>query len=136
MIKWWISLHYRMLLPKKIASAIKAKVTPSEILQINKKPTENLEAYDLYLKGVSAFSDRDQRRVEMKAIPLFENAITLDSKFALAYAKLAISYYYLDLYQTEKQYTEIINNYADKALLYDSKSAESLIAKGTLLHEY
>jgi TolB-like protein/AraC-like DNA-binding protein len=113
---------------KKIASAIKAKVTPSEILQINKKPTENLEAYDLYLKALVPFQTETKEGLN-EAIPLFENAITLDSKFALAYAKLAISYYYLDLYQTEKQYTEIINNYADKALLYDSKSAESLIAK-------
>jgi len=113
---------------KKIASAIKAKVTPSELQQINKQPTENLEAYDVYLKALVPFQTETKEGLD-KAIPLFEKAISLDPKFALAYSKLAISYYYLDIYQTQKQYTDIINNYADKALLYDSKSAESLIAK-------
>jgi TolB-like protein/AraC-like DNA-binding protein len=113
---------------KKIASAIKAKVTPSELQQINKQPTENLEAYDVYLKGLVPFQTETKEGLD-KAIPLFEKAISLDPKFALAYSKLAISYYYLDIYQTQKQYTDIINNYADKALLYDSRSAESLIAK-------
>lgn len=113
---------------KKIADAIKAKVTPSELIQINKKPTENLEAYDFYLKGLVPSQNGTNEGLK-EAIVFFEKAIKLDPKFALAYSKLAISYYYLDLFQTKKQYTEIINNYADKALLYDSKSDQSLIAK-------
>jgi tetratricopeptide (TPR) repeat protein len=60
---------------------------------------------------------------------LFEKAIEEDPKFPLAYANVAISCYLLDMFQIEKQYTEKINTYADKALLYDPKSAESLIAK-------
>lgn len=113
---------------KKIVDAIKAKVTPAELEQIDKKPTQNLQAYDFYLKALVPFQRETKEGLE-EAISLFEKAITLDPKFALAYSKLAISYYYLDLYQTKKQYTDIINNYADKALLYDSKSAESLISK-------
>lgn len=112
----------------KIASAIKAKVTPSELKQINKKPTDNLEAYDFYLKGLVPYQTETKEGLN-EAIALFEKAIKLDPKFALAYSKLAISYFYLDLYQTEKQHTDVLNNYADKALLYDSKSDESLIAK-------
>ena len=42
---------------------------------------------------------------------------------------MSISYYFLDEYQKQKQYTEQINTYADKALLYDSQLAESLMAK-------
>lgn len=113
---------------KKIAESIKATVTPAELQQINKKPTENIEAYEFYLKALVPFQTETKEGLE-EAIPLFKKAIAIDAKFALAYSKLAVSYYYLDLYQTKKQYTNIINNYADKALLYDSKSAESLIAK-------
>lgn len=113
---------------KKITEAIKATVTPDELEQINKKPTQNLQAYDFYLKALVPFQNETKEGLN-EAILLFEKAITLDPKFALAYSKLAISYYYLDINQTKKQYTDIINNYADKALLYDSKSAESLIAK-------
>lgn len=113
---------------KKIADAIEARVTPSELEQIDKKPTDNLVAYDYYLQAQEPFN-RETEEGLLEAIPLFEKAIEEDPEFALVYADLAIAYYYLDLYKKEKQHTEIINNYADKALLHDSKLTESLIAK-------
>ena len=113
---------------QKIANAIEAVVTPAELEQIEKKPTENLLAYDYYLQALDPYYSRTKEGLE-KAIPLFEKATEHDRQFALAYANIAISYYYLDIYQKQKQYTEVINNYADKALLYDSKSDVSLIAK-------
>ena len=113
---------------KEIATAIKAVVTPDELKQIEKKPTESLLAYDYYLQALDLFYTRPKEGWE-KAIPLFEQAIEQDPEFALAYANIAISYYLLEMFQIEKQYTEKINIYADKALLYDSKSAESLVAK-------
>lgn len=113
---------------KKIADAIQAKVTPAELQQIDKKPTENMVAYDYYLQGLVPFQTETKEGLEA-AIPFFEKAIAEDPTFALVYAKLAVSYYFLDIYQTKKQYTDLINHYADQALLYDSRSAESLIAK-------
>lgn len=113
---------------KEIATAIKVIITPAELEQIEKKPTENLLAYDYYLQALDLFYTRPKKGWE-KAIPLFEQAIEQDPEFALAYANIAISYYLLEMFQIEKQYTEKINIYADKALLYDSKSAESLVAK-------
>ena len=112
----------------KIAAAIKAVVTPAESEQIEKKPTENLQAYDYYLQALDPYISRTNEGLE-QAIGLFEKAIEEDPEFSLAYANIAISYYLLEMSQSEKQYTEKINSYADKALLYDSKSAESLIAK-------
>ncbi|GAB5408241.1 MAG: hypothetical protein BalsKO_06060 [Balneolaceae bacterium] len=112
----------------KIASAIEAIVTPAELEQIEKKPTENLEAYDLYLQSREPLFTRSTEGLE-KAISLLNQAIDYDPEFSSAYADIAISYYFLDLYQAEKRYTDEINNYADKALLYDSKSDLSLLAK-------
>ncbi|MEO9894272.1 helix-turn-helix domain-containing protein [Aurantibacter sp.] len=112
----------------KIAVSIKAIVTPAELEQIEKVPTENLIAYDYYLKALEPYYSRTKEGLD-KAIPLFKKAIDNDPKFSLAYAHLSISYYYLDVFQNQKQYEEEINNYADKALLYDSKSDISLIAK-------
>ncbi|TDS16656.1 TolB-like protein [Maribacter caenipelagi] len=113
---------------KKIADAIAAVVTPAELEQIEKKPTDNLLAYDYYLQALDPYYSRTNEGLE-KAISLFEKAIEQDPEFALAYANIAISYYLLEMSQLEKQYTEKINSFADKALLYDSKSAESLVAK-------
>ena len=122
----------------KITEAIEAIVTPAELEQIQKKPTENLQAYDYYLQALDPFYSRTNENLK-RAIALFEKAIEHDPQFALAHANIAIAYFFLDLHQIEKQYTEQINNYADKALLYDSRSAESLIAKALYYmhtHEY
>ena len=45
---------------KKIADAIEARVTPSELEQIDKKPTENLVAYDYYLKAQEPFNRKTE----------------------------------------------------------------------------
>lgn len=113
---------------RKIADAIKAKVTPSEMDQIEKIPTENLVAYDYYLQALVPYNTRTKEGLT-EAISLFEKAIEQDPQFSLAYAYVAFSYYYIDQFQKQKQYTEQINNNADKALLYNAKSAESLMAK-------
>jgi len=113
---------------KKIAAAIEAVVTPAELKQIEKIPTENIVAYDFYLQAIEQLNSRTKEGLE-NAIPLFEKAIENDKQFDLAYANTAVTYYFLDLFLKQKQYTERINSFADKALLYDPKSAESLIAK-------
>lgn len=113
---------------KKIAVAIQAVVTPAELEQIEKIPTKNLQAYDLYLQALPHFHARTKEGLD-RAIPLFKQAIEQDPQFALAYGNLAIAYYFLDIFQVDKQFTDTINNYADKALLYDPKSPVSLLAK-------
>lgn len=113
---------------KKIAEAIKATITPAELKQIDKKPTENLLAYDYYLKGIEASQNKTKEGLET-AINFYDKAIENDSEFALAYAQVAICYYYLDVNKIEKKYLDKLNEYADNSLLYDSTSELSLIAK-------
>lgn len=123
---------------RKIADAVQAVMTPAEREQINKIPTENLLAYDYYLQALHQFYTMKNEGYK-NAIPLFEKAIEEDPEFSLAYANMAISYYLIDQDLKQKQYTEEINTYADKALLYDAKSAEGLIAKAlyyTHIEEY
>ncbi|MCS5490699.1 helix-turn-helix domain-containing protein [Algoriphagus limi] len=112
----------------QITDAIKVIVTPTELQQIEKRPTENLLAYDYYLQALEPYHSRTDEGLQ-RGIELFEKAIEQDPEFSLAYAHVAISYYLLEMFRSEKLYTEKINFNADKALLYDSKSAESLTAK-------
>lgn len=113
---------------KKIAVAIEANVTPKELALIDKKPTENIIAYDFYLKGLE--NQKEQSEVGLnKAILNFEKAIKHDLKYANAYAQIAICYYYLDLHKIEKKYLNKLNEYADNALLYDATSELPLISK-------
>lgn len=113
---------------RSIADEIKAVITTDEKQRIEKKPTENLVAYDLYLKGKNLQIVGGEEN-ELKAIEFFKQAIEQDPKFALAYAEIAIAYYYHDIFRAEKRYAEEISQYADKAFLYDSKLGGSLVAK-------
>ena len=113
---------------KNIADQIEVIITPDVEKRIDKIPTENLVAYDYYLKGLE-YSREETREGLYLAIDNFEKAIAQDAGFAHAYAYIAICYYYLDLFQAHKQYGEEINTYADKALLLDAELPESMIAK-------
>ena len=72
----------------KIAEALRIQVTPKEQAELAVKPTENLQAYDLYLRGRSYARRRTTRDMEF-ALQMFENAVTLDPNFALAWAAIA-----------------------------------------------
>jgi tetratricopeptide (TPR) repeat protein len=52
------------------------------------KPTENLQAYDLYLRG-KRYARRQTRQDLEFALQMFENAVNVDASFALAYAACA-----------------------------------------------
>jgi len=72
----------------KIAEALRIKLTPQEQADLAAKPTENLQAYDQYLRGRSYARRRTTRDMEF-ALQMFENAVTLDPNFALAWAAIA-----------------------------------------------
>jgi TolB-like protein/AraC-like DNA-binding protein/Tfp pilus assembly protein PilF len=113
---------------KSIAEEVKAVITPKEETRIRKRPTKNLTAYDLFLKGKDFQAMSGQMNQE-QAIAFFAKAIEHDREFALAYAETAITYYFMDAFRVDKQYTNELNLFADKAFLYDSKLGESLVAK-------
>lgn len=113
---------------KNIADEVKAIITPEEQRRIGHMPTNDLQAYDLYLKGKNLIAQGGKSN-HLLGIEHFRKAIDLDPEFALAYAEIAIAYYYVDLFQTEKTYTGEITINADRAMLYDPKLGESLVAK-------
>src|SRR5437773_1262222 len=80
-----------------IAQALQATLTGSEKSSIAKKPTENPEAYELYLKGRFFWNKRSGVDLR-KAIQFFNQAIAKDPSYALAYAGMADSYLLLPNY--------------------------------------
>jgi TolB-like protein/Tfp pilus assembly protein PilF len=76
---------------KTIADMLQAKLTGSEKISIAKTPTVNPEAYELYLKGRFFWNKRTGADLR-KAIGYFNQAISKDPSYALAYAGLADSY--------------------------------------------
>jgi TolB-like protein/Flp pilus assembly protein TadD len=76
---------------KTIADTLQAKLTGSEKIAMAKKPTENPEAYELYLKGRFFWSKRTAADLR-KSIEYFNQAIEQDPGYAQAYAALAQSW--------------------------------------------
>jgi tetratricopeptide (TPR) repeat protein len=72
----------------KIAAALRITLTPQEQKALAAKPTENLQAYDLYLRGRN-YARRVGRQDTLFALQMFENAVALDPNFTLAHAGLA-----------------------------------------------
>jgi serine/threonine protein kinase/Flp pilus assembly protein TadD len=67
---------------RNIAQALRITLTPQEEKTIARRPTENTQAYDFYLRGRSY-----TRRYNMEyGLQMFEQAIQLDPNFALAHA--------------------------------------------------
>jgi serine/threonine protein kinase/Tfp pilus assembly protein PilF len=73
---------------RKIAEALRITLTPQEREAIAAKPTESLQAYDLYLRGKS-YARRLTRQDLEFSLRMFENAVEIDPNFALAYAAIA-----------------------------------------------
>jgi TolB-like protein/Tfp pilus assembly protein PilF len=113
---------------KDIAANIQAIITPEEEARIEKVPTENLKAYEYFLKGRELFFEGGQDNWE-RSIEYFHKALRSDSTFAWAYADIAIAYYMLETFHSEKGFSDSIDFYADLALLHDPQLPQSLIAK-------
>jgi serine/threonine protein kinase/Flp pilus assembly protein TadD len=73
---------------RKIAEALRVTLTPQEQADLAAKPTENLQAYDLYLRGKS-YARRLMKQDLEFALQMFDNAVALDPGFASAYAAIA-----------------------------------------------
>jgi serine/threonine protein kinase/tetratricopeptide (TPR) repeat protein len=73
---------------RKIAEALRITLSPQEQAALAAKPTENLQAYDLYLRGKNYARRLTLQDTEF-ALQMFDNAVALDPKFAIAYAAIA-----------------------------------------------
>jgi TolB-like protein len=75
-----------------VVSAISPKLEQAEIERAKHKPTENLDAYDYYLRRLARFYHWTSREALDEALRLFSRAIELDPGFSSAYGVAAWCY--------------------------------------------
>jgi TolB-like protein/Tfp pilus assembly protein PilF len=119
---------------KTIADTLQAKLTGAEKQLIATRPTSDLTAYELYLRGRLLWSKRSGENIR-QAIAFYEQAIARDPNYALAYAGLAEAYMVLPRYaETAPQEAyPTAKAAALKALQLDDKLAEAHNALGFVL---
>jgi TolB-like protein/class 3 adenylate cyclase len=76
----------------KIVTVLAVKLAAGEQERIDRKETENTEAYDTFLKGWEHYQ-RQRPESFIQAIALFEKATKLDSDYSRAYAALSATYW-------------------------------------------
>jgi TolB-like protein/cytochrome c-type biogenesis protein CcmH/NrfG len=85
---------------EKVAGELRIRLVDSEKRTLEKKPTENTEAYTCFLRGRELYREETEASLR-QAISLFEKAIELDPKFARAYVGLAECHQWLANYGHE-----------------------------------
>ena len=70
-----------------IVDALKVSLTEAEKASLAKKPTDDLRAYDFYMRGREYLNRRGRKNTEA-AIRMFENALGIDADFAAAFSAM------------------------------------------------
>src|SRR3974377_2314242 len=119
---------------RSITQALRLQLSPQDERAIASKPTENMQAYDFFLRGRS-FARRVTRSDLEFATQMFERAIELDSHFALAYAGVANACG--DAYewqQNKNRWIEKGTAAAERPLSLEPNLAEALLAKARIAY--
>jgi non-specific serine/threonine protein kinase len=119
---------------QKIAEALRVTLSPQEQQALAAKPTENLQAYDLYLRGKS-FARRLTRQDLEFALQMFENAVSFDPDFALAHAAIAnvcAQYHYH--YERESTWIERAMAASQRASALGKDAPEIQVAEAWILY--
>ena len=113
-----------------IVKALRVILTEGEKKQIEKARTENVEAYDYYLRGRQYFHQLRRKSLEY-ARQMFNKAIEVDPDYARAYAGVADScsmlYTYFDARELNLRHADVASH---KALELEPELAEAHVARG------
>jgi TolB-like protein/Tfp pilus assembly protein PilF len=99
---------------RAIGDELKVKIASPASPGTESAGTRNLEAYDLYLRGMALWHKRDGEQL-WQAIDLFNQAIAADPKFAQAYGGLALTYAVIPDYSARISYEDAFRQVTDAA---------------------
>jgi TolB-like protein len=120
-----------------IAETLKAKLSGSEERAISVKPTANLEAHELYLKGRYLWNRRTGDNLK-KALNYFQQAAEKDPNYALAYTGIADSCALIPVYGagTPQEYYPRAKAAAQKALELDDTLGKAHTSLANVFFRY
>lgn len=121
----------------EITEALRQRLSSKEERLIAKRYTRNTEAYSLYLQGRYYWNKRSGDGMR-KSIEFFQQAIELDSSFALAYVGLADARATLGSYHLEppRIVLPLAREAAERALALDDQLAEAHASLGKIFYDY
>lgn len=121
-------------LSQKISENLRLRLSGEEKQRFAKRPTDNVEAYQMYLKG-RWYWNKFTREGRAQAINSFEQAIKLDPNYALAYAGLA-DVYVVDGTVPLRESSQKAKAAAERALVLDNSLGEAHATLGFIKTHY
>ena len=121
-----------------VVQNLQLNLTDEEKQKIGKHPTDNAEAYQLYLKG-RFIAQLNTPEALNKSIEFYQQAIVKDRNFALAYSEIGMRYVNLGIYfAPPRQMMPNARIYADKALEIDNTLSDPHVVLGlvALLYDW
>jgi non-specific serine/threonine protein kinase len=116
---------------RSITQALRITLSPQEEKTIASKPTENLQAYDYFLRGRN-YTRRENLEFAMQ---MFEHAIKLDPDFALAHAGIAnVCGMQFELHGRDARFIEKGLAAANRAFELDPQLPEALAGRARIYH--
>ena len=124
---------------RSIIAALQVKLGARGNRALRARPTTDIEAYDLYLKGRFAWNQRTRSGMQL-AVSYLEQAVARDSQFALAWAALADAYLLAIPYAGTSKDVDWpkAKAVATRALAIDSTLGEAYtaLAYGTMIYDW
>jgi TolB-like protein/Flp pilus assembly protein TadD len=118
---------------ENIVKALRVMLTDKEKRALERPATENVQAYEFYLRGRQYYHQWRKKSIEY-ARRMFERAIALDPQFARAYAGIADCCSFLAKYwDSSKVILEGAETYSRKALELAPDLAEAHVSRGLAL---
>jgi TolB-like protein/class 3 adenylate cyclase/tetratricopeptide (TPR) repeat protein len=121
---------------ESVVGAIAPAVEKAEIERAKRRPTDSLDAYALYLRGLARYYQYGSRQANDEALRLFNSAIELDPDFASAYGRAASCYVWARNYGwfsgTPNEIAEV-TRLAQRAVELGKDDAIALAASGYAL---
>ncbi|MGD8500562.1 MAG: protein kinase, partial [Phycisphaerales bacterium] len=124
--------HLQSDLAERVAQALDVTLLEPERRALRARPTENIEAYNYYLRG-NEYRHRSDLESDLRiAIQLYKKAVELDPMFALAYAQLSMAHslMYWFYYDRSEECMAMAKQAADKALELNFDLPEAHLALG------
>src|SRR5437763_6377406 len=117
---------------KAIADQLEAKLTGAEQRAVTAKPTQNAAAYDAYLRGQSLEHREYSNDAVRQAARDYAEAVQLDPKFAVAWARLGVarSWLYFNGIDPDMNTADAVKEPAERAMAIAPEAGESWLAEG------
>lgn len=119
---------------ESIAEALKLGISSDVRDEIARPPTTNIDAFEFYARGRAFLERRDVKENIDYAIQVFEEAVSLDNSFALAYAGLGEAYWQKYQITYDSAWIDAAITASDHALVLDANQAQVHISLGVIYH--